>query len=322
MTSILVTGGAGYIGSHTAKLLAQSGYQPICFDNLSTGRAEAVRYGPLIEADLADERAIRRTLRDYDVQSVVHFAASAYVGESIQDPRKYLANNVVNGLNLLNAMIDEGVRSLVFSSSCAIYGIPGTVPITESAPQKPINPYGESKVIFERSLHWYAEAYGLRWCALRYFNAAGADPDGELGEVHDPETHLIPLVMQAALGSGPCVSVFGTDYDTPDGTAIRDYVHVTDLARAHVAAIDYLKQGGASTAVNLGTGEGYSVREIIRGIQRVAKVTPPVQDCPRRPGDPAVLVADASKARSLLAWEPRYSGLDQILETAWKWESR
>jgi UDP-glucose-4-epimerase GalE len=322
MISILVTGGAGYIGSHTAKVLARSGYRPVSFDNLSTGRAEAVRYGPLIEADLADEQAIRRALREYDIQCVMHFAASAYVGESIENPRKCFTNNVANGLNLLNAMIDEGVRSLVFSSSCATYGIPETVPISESTPQRPINPYGESKLFFERSLNWYGEAYGLRWCTLRYFNAAGADPDGELGEVHDPETHLIPLVVQAGLGSRRCVSVYGTDYDTPDGTAIRDYVHVTDLAQAHLAALDYLKREGASTAMNLGTGRGHSVREVISGVERVGKVTVPIDHCARRPGDPAVLVADASRAKHLLAWKPRYSSLDQIVETAWKWASR
>ena len=318
---VLVTGGAGYIGSHTAKALARVGFEPVVFDNLSTGHRWAVKWGPLVEADLANKTAIEEALRTYRVEAVIHFAANAYVGESMQNPRKYFRNNVVNTLNLLEAMQDVGVQHIVFSSTCATYGIPERLPIPEDHPQRPVNPYGESKLFVERVLHWYGEIYGFRWVALRYFNAAGADPEGDLGELHDPETHLIPLVIQAALGQRPYVEIYGTDYPTPDGTAVRDYIHVTDLAEAHVLALRYLLEGGESTALNLGTGQGHSVREVIAAVERVGGREVSVREGPRRPGDPPVLVADATKANAVLGWRPKYGGLDGIVATAWRWHA-
>ncbi|GAB6876185.1 UDP-glucose 4-epimerase GalE [Thermaerobacter litoralis] len=319
---VLVTGGAGYIGSHTAKALARSGFEPVVFDNLSTGHRWAVKWGPLIEADLADKAAIRATLQAYQVEAVIHFAASAYVGESVQNPRKYFRNNVVNTLNLLDAMQDAGVKHIVFSSTCATYGVPESVPIPEDHPQRPVNPYGESKLFIERALRWYQEAYGFRWAALRYFNAAGADPDGELGEAHDPETHLIPLVIEVALGQRPYVEIYGTDYPTRDGTAVRDYVHVADLAEAHVLALHYLLDGAESTALNLGTGKPYSVREVIAAVEHVSRKEVAVREAPRRPGDPPVLVANVEKAKALLGWEPRYTEIECIIETAYRWHAK
>src|SRR5438874_2844608 len=266
---VLVTGGAGYIGSHTAKLLARSGFEPVVLDNLSTGHRWAVKWGPMIEGDLSDAGLIREVIGAYKVRAVIHFAASAYVGESMKSPRKYFRNNVANALNLLESLIDMGVGYVVFSSTCSTYGIPRKVPISESHFQDPINPYGESKRMVERLLHWYGTAYGLRYMALRYFNAAGADPDGEIGEEHEPETHLIPLILRAALGRGKPVEIYGTDYPTRDGTAIRDYIHVSDLADAHVRALRDLDAGGASAALNLGIGQGHSVREVIAAVERI-----------------------------------------------------
>ncbi|PZA06822.1 MULTISPECIES: UDP-glucose 4-epimerase GalE [unclassified Meiothermus] len=318
---VLVVGGAGYIGSHTAKALHQAGYTPVVFDNLSMGHRWAVKWGPLVEADLGDQPAIVRALEDHRIEAVVHFAANAYVGESMQNPAKYFRNNVVGTLNLLEAMHQAGVRQVVFSSSCATYGLPQRLPIPEEHPQDPINPYGESKLMGEKMLRWFGECHGLRWVSLRYFNAAGADPEGELGEVHDPETHLIPLVIEAVLGKRPPVQVFGTDYPTPDGTAIRDYIHVTDLAEAHVRALQYLQDGGASTALNLGTGKGHSVREVIRMVEAVSGRAVPFTLAPRRPGDPPELVADAAKAERVLGWRAGRS-FEDIVETAWRWHSR
>ena len=320
--NILVTGGAGYIGSHTAKRLAQAGHAPVVLDNLTHGHEWAVKWGPFERGDLADRAAVETVLRRHRVAAVVHFAASTYVGESMGDPGKYFRNNVVNSLNLLEAMQAAGVAAIVFSSSCATYGVPRALPIDETHPQVPVSPYGESKLIVERMLHWFGEAHGLRHAALRYFNAAGADPDGELGEVHDPETHLLPLVIEAALGRRPPVGVFGRDYPTPDGTAIRDYVHVTDLADAHLAAVEYLEGGGASTAVNLGTGRGHSVREVIETIERVSGRPVPSHDAPRRPGDPPSLVADPRRAAGVLRWTPRFPDLQTIAEDAWRWHAR
>jgi UDP-arabinose 4-epimerase len=317
--SVLVTGGAGYIGSHTCKLLAQSGYLPVTLDNLEFGHRWAVKWGPLVEGDLGDLHVIRDVLAEFQVQAVVHFAAYAYVGESVQNPRKYLRANVANSLNLLDAMVERGVKQIVFSSTCATYGIPDSVPIREDHPQSPVNPYGESKRFIERALHWYGLAYGLSWVALRYFNAAGADPAAEIGEEHEPETHLIPLVIRAALGQTSHVEVFGTDYPTEDGTALRDYVHVMDLAQAHVRALRYLEAGGESVALNLGTGQGHSVREVIRAVERVGGRPVPVKEVSRRPGDPPALVADASRAASLLQWEPRFRSLEAIVETSFRW---
>lgn len=319
---ILVTGGAGYIGSHTAKLLAQAGHEPVVYDNLSTGYAWAVRWGPLVEGDLQDHDRLRQTLIDYAIDAVIHFAASAYVGESMHNPRLYFQNNTGGTLSLLGAMLEAEVEAIVFSSTCATYGHPQVVPIPETHPQVPINPYGESKRCVERILDWYGQAYGLRWAALRYFNAAGADPEGELGEAHDPETHLIPLVIQAALGQRSQVDIYGTDYATPDGTAIRDYIHVLDLAQAHGQALDWLHDQGKSLVLNLGTGQGHSVREVVQMVEQVGGRPVPVCETDRRAGDPPILVADARQAQATLGWTPRYSDLKTIVETAWAWHSR
>jgi UDP-arabinose 4-epimerase len=318
---VLVTGGAGYIGSHTCKALAAAGHVPVTFDNLSTGHRDAVRWGPFVEGELADRALVERTLREQRIDAVIHFAASAYVGESMSDPAKYFRNNVVHTLALLEAMHAAGVRHIVFSSTCATYGVPRVVPIPEDHPQQPVNPYGESKLFVERALHWHGVAHGLHWLALRYFNAAGADPDGEIGEVHDPETHLIPLAIQAALGQRGPLQVMGTDYDTPDGTAVRDYIHVTDLADAHVRALAYLLGGGASGALNLGTGRGHSVREVIAAVAREAGRPVPAHDAPRRAGDPPALVAAPGRAAEVLGWHPEYSSLDTIVRTALRWHA-
>ena len=320
--SVLVTGGAGYIGSHACKALARAGYIPVTYDNLSRGHRHAVRWGPLVEGEIADRTALVAALREHRVSSVMHFAAFAYVGESGTDPALYYRNNVVGTLALLDAMREAGAVRLVFSSTCATYGLPERVPIAETTPQHPVNPYGETKLTIERALHWYGEAYGLRSVALRYFNAAGCDRDGEIGEEHDPETHLIPLVLRAALGSGPPVSIFGTDYPTPDGTAVRDYIHVEDLASAHVRALGYLSDGGGSAAANLATGRGYSVREIIAAVARAVGHDVPQREAPRRAGDPPALVADPTLARSLLGWQAECSDLDTIIGTALAWETR
>jgi len=319
--NVLVTGGAGYIGSHTCKALAAAGYTPVALDNLVYGHRWAVRWGPLEFTDLADRAAVERVLRQRAIRSVIHFAAYAYVGESMSDPGKYFRNNVANTLNLLDAMRAVGVGRIVFSSTCATYGVPDAVPIAEDHPQRPVNPYGESKLFIERALHWHGAAHGLRWMALRYFNAAGADPDGEIGEDHDPETHLIPLAIATALGRRAELQVMGTDYPTPDGTAIRDYIHVTDLADAHVRALRHLEAAGASGALNLGTGRGHSVREVVATVERVSGRKVHARNAPRRPGDPPALVAAPGRARELLGWEPRCSGLETIVQTACRWHS-
>jgi UDP-glucose-4-epimerase GalE len=320
--SVLVTGGAGYIGSHACKALAQAGYVPVAYDNLSRGHGHAVRWGPLVQGEIADRAAVAAALKAHRVSSVMHFAAFAYVGESGTDPALYYRNNVVGTLALLDAMREAGADRIVFSSTCATYGLPDSMPIAETTPQRPVNPYGETKLAIERVLHWYGAAYGLRSVALRYFNAAGCDRTGEIGEEHDPETHLIPLVLRAALGSGSPVSIFGTDYPTPDGTAIRDYIHVEDLASAHVRALQYLAEGGASTALNLATGRGYSVREIIAAVARASGRDVPQREAPRRPGDPPALIADPSLARSVLGWQAECSDLDTIIRSALAWEMR
>jgi UDP-glucose-4-epimerase GalE len=320
--SILVTGGAGYIGSHACKVLARAGYRPVVFDNLSRGHREAVRWGPLVEGDLADRARLCAALVEHRVSAVMHFAAYAYVGESVADPALYYRNNLGGTLSLLEAMRETAVGEIVFSSTCATYGIPDTVPIRESAPQRPVNPYGETKLAIERALHWYAEAYGMRWAALRYFNAAGADPEGESGECHEPETHLVPLVLQAALGQRPHIDIYGTDYPTPDGTAIRDYVHVEDLAIAHLRALERLRAGGGSIAVNLGSGIGHSVREVIAAAEAVSGCTVPARAAPQRPGDPPALVADPNFAAEILGWRAQRSDLDTIIRTALAWHTR
>jgi UDP-glucose-4-epimerase GalE len=319
---ILVTGGAGYIGSHACKALADASYMPVAYDNLVYGHREAVRWGPFVEGDLADRQRLLQTIREYEISAVLHFAAFAYVGESIRQPRMYFHNNLVNTLTLLDCMLDAGVGRIVFSSSCATYGTPEKIPITEDTPQLPVNPYGETKLMIERVMRWYNHAYGLQYVALRYFNAAGADPDREIGEMHDPETHLIPLILDVAIGRLPRIDIYGTDYPTPDGTAIRDYIHVQDLADAHVRAIDHLRQGGRSIALNLGTGQGYTVREVIAAAKCVTGSEIPEHATARRAGDPPVLVADAKLAREVLGWEPKLSDPETILRTAWNWHQR
>jgi UDP-arabinose 4-epimerase len=316
--SILIVGGAGYIGSQTAKAVAAAGLEPVVFDNLVYGHEWAVKWGPMVRGDLADRALLVDVMKRHRVDAVIHFAAYAYVGESVTNPRKYYGNNLAGSLNLLDAMLDAGVRDVVFSSTCATYGEPLRVPIAEDHPQIPVNPYGETKLAVERMLHWYSGAFGVRYAALRYFNAAGADPDGEVGEVHDPETHLIPLAIEASLGAGE-LSIFGTDYPTPDGTAIRDYIHVADLADAHLRALAKLRDGAAALRLNLGTGQGHSVRAVIAAVANVTGRPVRAREVGRRPGDPPALVADARQAGEALGWKPRYAALDTIVEHAVRW---
>jgi len=315
--NIFVTGGAGYIGSHTVRLLLEAGHKVRVFDNLSEGHAAAVPEGLLMEGDLADERRLAEALAG-GFDAVVHFAASCAVGESMANPEKYYWNNVVASLRLLAAMRQAGVGRIVFSSTAAAYGNPVRTPITEDHPTEPINVYGRTKLDFEHALASYAAAYGLGYASLRYFNAAGAAPDARIGEDHDPETHLIPIVLQAALGRRDAVAIFGTDYPTPDGTCIRDYIHVYDLAQAHILALEAIRPG-KGLVFNLGNGAGYSVREVIEAARRVTGRPVPTKEGPRRAGDPAVLVASSEHIRRVLGWKPRYPALDTIIETAWRW---
>jgi UDP-glucose-4-epimerase GalE len=318
---ILVTGGAGYIGSHAVRLFLGRGHDVWVYDNLSMGHRQAVPAERLIVGDLAEQDRLDQVLVEKRIEAVVHFAASAHVGESVQHPALYYRNNVVNTINLLDAMRRHGIAKIVFSSTCATYGVPEKVPITEAEKQNPINPYGNTKLAVERALADFAVAYQWGYAALRYFNAAGASADGSIGEDHDPETHLIPLVLQAALGQRPAIQVYGTDYPTPDATCIRDYIHIDDLAEAHLLALLALAPG-KHLRYNLGTGRGYSVREVIRMAEQVSGKKVPSQDVPRRPGDPPVLVASADKAQRELGWKPRYPELRPILETAWNWHSK
>lgn len=319
MSKILVTGGAGYIGSHTCKALAAAEHTPVVFDNLSNGHRDAVRWGPFEEGDITDGARLHAVFEAHAPESVIHFAGLIEVGHSVSDPGAFWHANVIGSWTLLQAMRAAGVSQIVFSSTAAVYGVPETVPIPESSPTVPVNPYGDTKRAVETMLANHAESDGLRYAALRYFNAAGADPEGELGERHDPETHLIPLVLQVALGQRESISVFGTDYPTPDGTAVRDYVHVSDLATAHVAAVEHLNAGGDSLTANLGTGTGYSVREIIETCRRVTDHPIPHTDTARRAGDPPQLVAAAKRAAERLGWTPTQSDLDTIVATAWRW---
>jgi UDP-arabinose 4-epimerase len=319
---ILVTGGAGYIGSHTAKLLARAGHVPIAFDDMSQGHEWAVKWGPLERGSLSDPARLAGVLTSQHIDAVVHFAANALVGESMTNPTKYFRNNTVGTLNLLDAMRHAGIETIVFSSTCATYGDPIRVPIEETHPQTPVNPYGESKLMVEKMLRWYGQAYGLRWMALRYFNAAGASPDGDIGEDHDPESHLIPLVIGAAQGTRPPVKIFGTDYATPDGTAVRDYVHVMDLADAHVRALDRLRSGTPSQAINLGTGRGRSVRDVVAAVEQVSRRTVPAVASPRRSGDPPELVAAPGLARDVLGWTCQYAEMETIVRHAWTWHEQ
>ena len=318
--NILVTGGAGYVGSHAARLLARAGHDVWVYDNLSLGHRGAVPLGRLIEGELLDRERLAEVFRAQRIEAVMHFAAFSLVGESVSKPAKYYQNNVVASLALLEAMRACGVTKIVFSSTTATYGVPQRVPITEDEPQRPVNPYGFAKLVIEQALGDYAAAYGLGYAALRYFNAAGASPDGDLGEDHTPESHLIPLVLQVALGQRPEITIFGDDYPTPDGTCIRDYVHVDDLGSAHVRALELLVPG-AGLKLNLGTGRGHSVREVIDMCRRVSGHPIPSVKGPRRPGDPPELVANASRTGRELGWQPRYADLQSIVETAWRWHS-
>lgn len=319
MTSVLVTGGAGYIGSHTCKALSGAGFTPVTYDNLSRGNPEAVRWGPLEVGDLADAARLAETIARHRPAAVVHFAAFAYVGESNEIPATYYRNNVGGTAALLEAMRAGGVRHIVFSSTCAVYGAPATVPISEDSAYAPINPYGATKMVCERLLRECAAAYPLTFAALRYFNAAGADPDGEIGECHVPETHAIPLVLDAAAGARDTFTIFGDDYPTADGTCVRDYIHVVDLADAHVKALRLLLEGAESAAFNVGTGRGWSVRELVEAVCKVTRRNVPVAVGPRRPGDPPVLVADPARARARLGWSPRYPDLVEQVAHAWAW---
>jgi UDP-glucose 4-epimerase len=318
---ILVTGGAGYIGSHAVRLFLARGHDVWVYDNLSYGHRAAVPGDRLVVGDLAEIHRLDHALMQHRIEAVVHFAAFAFVGESVRDPGKYYQNNLINTLHLMECMRRNRVWRFVFSSTCATYGLPQRVPITEDEPQKPINPYGNGKLAVERALADYAAAYGWGCAALRYFNAAGASPDGGIGEDHDPETHLIPLAIQAALGQRAHLEIFGTDYPTPDGTCVRDYIHVDDLAEAHLLALEALEPG-KELRLNLGIGRGYSVREVIRTVEEVTGRPIPVKEGPRRAGDPPELVASSAQAQRQLGWQPRYTELRPIIETAWNWHRK
>jgi len=322
MSEILIVGGAGYIGSHMSKYLYAKGMLPVVLDNLSMGHREAVRWGPLYEGDLGDEKLLARIFKAHDIRAVMHFAAYSTVGESVLQPIKYYRNNVAATLGLLSSMIENGVDKLIFSSTCAVYGEPLRLPMDEGHRQHPVNPYGRSKVMVENILDDFDPAYGLKSVCLRYFNAAGADPGGDLGEDHSPETHLIPLVLRTALGLQDELAVFGNDYPTEDGTCIRDYIHITDLAQAHYLSLLYLLDGGGSRKYNLGNGSGYSILDVITAAGRVTGKEISYHFADRRPGDPAVLVGSAEKIMRELGWEPELNSLETILETAWKWHSR
>jgi len=317
---VLVVGGAGYIGSHMVKMLLGAGHTVITLDNLSSGHRDAVLGGSFVEGDLADTECLNRVFEQHKPEAVMHFASYIQVGESVRKPDIYYRNNVTNTLNLLDAMLKFDVKKFIFSSTAAVFGEPDYVPIDEAHPNRPLNPYGRSKWMIEQVLADYDKAFDLRSVCLRYFNAAGADPEGQLGERHDPETHLIPLILQAASGRRDNIQVFGRDYDTPDGTCIRDYIHIVDLCSAHLAALEYLNQGGVSDRFNLGNGSGFSVQEVIDAVQNVSGKQVTVLNGPRREGDPARLVADAKRARSILAWQPTYTALDTIVSHAWQWE--
>jgi UDP-glucose 4-epimerase len=319
---VLVTGGAGYIGAHAVRELKKAGNEVVIFDNLIYGHRELAQGERLIVGELKNAALLRDVFDEHKFDAVMHFAAFAYVGESVENPSKYYRNNVAATLNLLDAMREAKVNRFIFSSTCATYGEPKEIPIPETHPQNPINPYGASKVMVERILQDYAVAYGLKFVTLRYFNAAGADESGEIGEDHNPETHLIPLVLDAALGRRKHITIYGTNYDTPDGTCIRDYIHVTDLANAHVLGLKYLEEGGTSDVFNLGNGNGFSVREVIDTARKVTRREIPVVEGARRAGDPAKLIGSAEKAKRVLGWKPKFNHLETIISTAWKWHQK
>lgn len=315
---ILVAGGAGYIGSHVCKMLSKQDYEVIIYDNLSHGYEFLAKYGKFILGDIGDSKQLELVFKNYKIDVVMHFCAFIEVGESVVNPRKYYVNNLYNTINLIETMLNNGVDKIIFSSTAAVYGMPERVPIDEEDPKLPINPYGRTKWMIEQILRDYSDAHGLKYVAFRYFNAAGADPDGELGEAHEPETHLIPLVLDAALGIRKSIKVFGTDYPTPDGTCIRDYIHVNDLASAHIKGVGYLMDGNHSNYFNLGNGKGFSVREIIDTVKKVTNKDFPVEEVERRPGDPALLIAKSEKAKNILGWVPEY-GIEDIIKHAWNW---
>jgi UDP-glucose 4-epimerase len=323
LPSVVVAGGAGYIGSHMVRMLQESGYQAVVVDNMATGYADAVRFGAELRAgDIGDAGFMRGVLREFQPKCVMHFAAASLVGESMVQPSKYWRNNLVQTLNLLDTMLECEVKQFIFSSTAAVYGNPIEVPITEQHPQLPINPYGNSKLAVEKALQDYGTAYGLRSITLRYFNAAGAHPDGSIGERHEPETHLIPLVLQVASGRREVIGRFGQDFPTRDGSCIRDYIHVQDLCTAHLLALRKLEEGAGTTVYNLGNGNGHSVNEVIEAARRVTGHPIPVRDDPRRAGDPPVLVADATRARQELGWTPQYADIETIIAHAWQWEQK
>jgi UDP-arabinose 4-epimerase len=320
--TVIVTGGAGYVGSHACKAFAQAGWTVVVYDNLSRGHRDFVRWGDLVEGDIRDRAKVEETLRTLKPDAVAHFAALAYVNESVNDPAMYYDTNVMGTISLLDGMRAAGVDKLLFSSTCATYGVPATTPIDETFPQFPINPYGWTKLMIERALIDYSAAYDLRYVALRYFNAAGADPDGEVGERHDPEPHVIPLAIEAARKGDKPFNILGTDFDTRDGTCVRDYIHVTDLGDAHARALDYLMKGGASDIFNLGTGNGTTVKEIADAVERRSNRPLTRILAGRRAGDPPALVADAAKAETILGWKPTHSSISEIIDTAWRWHDK
>ncbi len=321
MKTILVTGGAGYIGSHACKALSLAGYEPITYDNLCRGFAHAVKWGPLEQGDILDKDRLSEVLKRYRPDAVMHFAALAYVAESVLEPARYWRNNVVGSLSLIETLIEQGINKMVFSSTCAVYGEPSTNsrPITEALPTDPVNPYGVTKLVVEQILRDCSQAHGLGSISLRYFNAAGADSEGEIGENHDPETHLIPLILDAALNPEHPVTVFGSDYPTPDGSCVRDYIHVADLASAHVLALEYIAREHGAQQMNLGTGRGYSVLELIKVASQITATPPNFLPGKRRPGDPPILVCDPSLAAQELGWQPKYPEIDQMVDSAWSW---
>lgn len=319
MKTIIVTGGAGFVGSHACKALARAGYLPVTLDNLERGHEWAVKWGPLERVDIRDERNLQRAFETWHPEAVVHFAAYAYVGESNTEPLKYYGTNVGGTANLLKACVTSGCKYVVFSSSCATYGIPVRLPLNETDPQRPINPYGYTKLVVERMLRDAEAAHGIRHVALRYFNAAGADPSGELGELHEPETHLIPLVLFTAMGRQNSIKIFGNDYLTVDGTCVRDYVHVSDLADAHVAAVEWLAAGNTSDSFNLGNGQGFSVAQVIKAAEMITGKEVKTDICARRPGDPPMLISDSTKAKRLLGWTPQFPDVDHQIAHAWRW---
>ncbi|PUU86828.1 MAG: UDP-glucose 4-epimerase [Halanaerobium sp.] len=319
MMNILVTGGAGYIGSHVLKALLKEGHQVVTFDNLQKGHKKAIIGGKFIKGDLADKELLNQVMEKNQIEGVIHLAADSLVGESMENPGKYYRNNFANGINLLEAVVKNGVKNIVFSSTAAVYGEPDQIPIKEDNQTEPTSTYGESKLFFEKALKRYDDIYDLKYVSLRYFNAAGADPEGEIGEAHDPETHLIPIVLQTALGIRDKIYIFGDDYPTCDGSCIRDYIHVTDLAAAHVLAVEALADGKESSIYNLGNGEGYSVKEVINTVKEVTGRDFEVEVSERRAGDPAVLIASSDKIQKELNWQPQYPELEKIISTAWKW---